>query len=98
MTTDAEVVEGHQARYILDHPLTVRAFKTLEDEIVEQWANCPLRDRDGQHELLLMLKVQRKFKAIFEGYIDAGMIAEERAKVPNLMRTRADRFREAIGM
>jgi len=98
MTTETEIIEGQQAQYILDHPLTVRAFKQLEDEVVEQWASCPLRDREGQHELLLMLKVVRKFKIIFQSYIDAGMVAEERTKVPNLRRSRADRLREVVGL
>lgn len=98
MTDETEVVDGRQAQYILDHPLTLRAFQTLERDIVEQWAECPLRDRDGQHELLLMLKVMRKFQAIFRAYVDAGDIAEARAQVPNLRRSRADRLREAIGM
>lgn len=98
MTTETEVYEGQQAQYILDHPLTVRAFTQLESEIVEQWAECPLRDRDGQHELLLMLKVARKFKAIFHGYIDTGKLAEERAKIPDLRRSRAERLREAVGL
>ncbi len=98
MTTETEIIEGQQAQYILDHPLTVRAFSQIEKEIVEQWAECPLRDREGQHELLLMLKVMRKFKIIFQTYVDAGMVAEERAKVPNLRRSRADRLREVVGL
>lgn len=98
MTDETEIVEGQQAQYILDHPLTLRAFRQLESDIVEQWAECPLRDREGQHELLLMLKVMRKFQTIFQSYVDAGRVAEERSKVPNLRRTRADRLREVVGL
>lgn len=69
----------------------------LESDIIEQWAACPLRDADGQHELLLMLKVARKFKAIFQSYVDTGEMAQARLNEQTGPLTRADRLRQALG-
>lgn len=74
-----------QAQSLLDQPAFKKAFSDLENAITEQWKACPLRDKDGAHELKLMFKLLRDLRANLEQAISAGKLEEvalEREKNP----------------
>jgi hypothetical protein len=48
---------GFRAKTVLDDPAYQSAYKAVRDAIIESWEGCPIRDRDGAHELKLMLKL-----------------------------------------
>jgi microcompartment protein CcmL/EutN len=54
------------------------AFGSVEQAIHEKWADCPLRDREGAHELKLMLKLLGDVRAVLEAAVSDGKIAAQR--------------------
>lgn len=87
MTPEEHVIRGERARQILDDPLFKEAGDQLEKDIFEAWAKTGIRDKEGQHELLLMLQTARKFKAIFVAIVAAGQYEKDQLKTPKLKRT-----------
>ena len=87
MTPDELIQRGERAKQLLAEPLITDAFKQLETDIFEAWAKTGIRDKEGQHELLLMVQTARKFKALFESLVMTGEIEQHRLKTPKLRRT-----------
>lgn len=81
------VVRAETAQRLLQEPLFVEAMEKLEKDVSEAWARSSIRDREGQHELLLMMQTARKFKAIFAEIIATGEYEKQRLKTPKLKRT-----------
>jgi hypothetical protein len=54
------------------------AFGSVEQAIHEKWADCPMRDREGAHELKLMLKLLGDVRAVLEAAVSDGKIAAQR--------------------
>ena len=79
------MVRAERAQQLLNDPLFQEASERLERDIFEAWARTGIRDKEGQHELLLMLQTARKFKAIFQGFIATGEM--QKLQTPMLKRT-----------
>jgi len=75
MSLTDEMDRGNKARKLLDDPLLTEAWEQVERTITEAWANAPIRDRDGQHELKLMLKALRDVRGWLEQTVTDGKIA-----------------------
>lgn len=71
---------------MLQDPLFVEACERLEKDIVEAWARTGIRDKEGQHELHLMLQTARKFKAIFADIVATGELQKDALNRPKLKR------------
>jgi hypothetical protein len=80
MNLPEQVSRGAEAQSLLQHPFVQDAFKAVETAIHEQWANCPVRDVEGQHELRLMLKLVQDVKSVFELAVHDGRMASEELK------------------
>jgi hypothetical protein len=50
---------GARASALLGDAMFQEAFATTERALIDKWINAPIRDRDGHHELLLMVKALR---------------------------------------
>jgi hypothetical protein len=50
---------GARAAALLAEPMFQEAFSTTERALIDKWINAPIRDREGHHELLLMVKALR---------------------------------------
>lgn len=87
MTPDELIVRAEQAKRLLADPMVQEAFKRLETDVFEAWARTGIRDKEGQHELLLMVQTARKFRGIFEQIVMTGEIEADRLKTPKLKRT-----------
>ena len=87
MAPEALIARGERAKQLLAEPIITEAFATLEKDVMEEWARSPIRDKEGQNELLLMVKTARKFKAIFETLMATGEMAAHNLKTPRLTRT-----------
>lgn len=57
MEPKKEIQRGEAAEQLLRNELLVEAFSMVENGIIEQWKSAPIRDREGQHELKLLLKL-----------------------------------------
>jgi hypothetical protein len=47
---------GAQAEALLSNPLFQEAFRECERVYLDKWINAPVRDTQGHHELLLLVK------------------------------------------
>ncbi len=80
------LARADRAKIILDDPLVKEAFARLEKDICEAWMRTGIRDKEGQHELLLMAQTARKFRAIFEEIVMTGEFEAQNLKAPKLQR------------
>lgn len=80
MELAAEQMRGHRASDLLENDLLQEALSAIEAEVVEQWAACPARDKDGKEALWQLMKTAQKFRAILTGYVETGKLATEQLK------------------
>lgn len=91
MTPDELIIRAEKAKALLADPLIKDSLAQLETDIFEAWAKTGIRDKEGQHELLLMVQTARKFRALFEQIVMTGEIEANRLKTPKLRQV-LDRF------
>jgi hypothetical protein len=91
LTPDELIDRAERAQRILEDPIFKESSERLEKDIVEAWARTGVRDKEGQHELHLMLQTARKFKAIFVEMVATGEIHKQELQRPKLTRV-LDRF------
>jgi hypothetical protein len=87
LTPEELIHRAERAKQLLAEPLIADSLKRLETDIFEAWAKTGIRDKEGQHELLLMMQTARKFRALFEQIVITGEIESGRLKTPQLKRT-----------
>lgn len=68
---------GSKAKTVLDSEAFQNAYKAVRDAILESWENCPIRDREGAHELKLMLKLHKDLEGHLRKAMDDGKFASE---------------------
>lgn len=76
MNRQEESERGHMARQILENPLYAESIQVLKSAIYDKWRACPLRDRDGAHELKLMDKLLTDFEGYFKQVLETGKLAD----------------------
>jgi len=76
-TLETQVDRGVRAERILNDPLVVDAFNVVAATLHAAWEAAPIRDREGQHELKLMLKLLSDLKGYFDLAISDGQLAAE---------------------
>jgi hypothetical protein len=75
LTLELDRERGQKAEKLLNDPILCESFDLVRQAIVDQWAACPIRDKDGAHELKLMLKLLGDVRANLERAITDGKIA-----------------------
>lgn len=73
-----ELDRGNKAKEILENELFQEAWLTVETALIQKWRECPIRDKEGQHELKLMLKLLDDVKANVVHVLESGKLAESR--------------------
>lgn len=71
-----EASKGARAEQLLKNPVYVEAVDTIRRRIYEQWESAPIRDREGQHELKLMLKLLGDLEANIKQVAETGRLAQ----------------------
>jgi hypothetical protein len=69
MNPNEEIERGARAQRILADSIFVEAFESVEKAIHELWAQCPIRDLEGQQMLRLELKLLGDVRAFLESAI-----------------------------
>lgn len=87
MTPEQAIIRGEAARRIMDDEVFKSSMQKLEADICEAWAQMPIRDKEGQHELLLMMQTARKFKALLQTILQTGEYEKSQIQKPKLKRT-----------
>ena len=91
-----QMEEGTRAKSVLTDDAFVKAYGAVRQAIVEQWENCPIRDREGAHELKLMLKIHTDLGKHLQKAVDDGRFAAEELKKDKTISQRiAERLRIA---
>jgi hypothetical protein len=72
---EAEIERANRANRLLSDPMLTEAFDLVRSAILEKWEQAPLRDRDGAHELKLMLKLLGDVRANLEQAVADGKLA-----------------------
>lgn len=75
---------GIDATQVLESVVFKDALTTLKQAVVEQWMDCPVRDREGQMLLLQLAKLTDKFEGILIGIVETGKLARHRIDLDSL--------------
>ena len=95
-TLRKQMEEGVRAKSVLTDDAFVKAYGAVRAAIVEQWEQCPIRDREGAHELKLMLKIHTDLGKHLQKAVDDGRFAAEELKKDKTISQRiAERLRIA---
>lgn len=86
VTPEQELGRAVSAEQILNNPLVSEAFSDIEKDIIDRLAVVEVRDSEVREKLCLMLTSLRMFKAVFEGHIQTGKMAEMQLKEKGFFR------------
>jgi hypothetical protein len=86
VTPEQLIQRAERAKQLLAEPLIKDSLDRLEKDIFEAWARAGIRDKEGQHELHLMVQTARKFRALLEQVMVTGQIEANQLKTPPLTR------------
>ena len=78
MTEQDTTRAGRSAADVLDNEAYQGAIASLRAQVVQQWKDSPIRDKEGQLLLLQLAKLTEKFDAILRGYVEGGKLAQHR--------------------
>jgi hypothetical protein len=73
-------LRGARARELLDNTLLTEALDAIEREVVQQWGECPARDKDGKEALWQLYKTSQKFRNLLLGYVETGRYEAEKMR------------------
>jgi hypothetical protein len=72
-----EVEKGSRARALLESEPYKDAVTKVRQGIIDKWATSPVIDREGQHELRLMLKLLDDLEGNIRSVANDGKMAQE---------------------
>lgn len=84
MNDKQQVLQGREALAVLDNGAFKEAMQSLKTAVLEQWKQCPVRDREGQVLLLQLAKLTDKFEGILIGMIENGKMAKHKVDLDEL--------------
>lgn len=71
----ADVSRAEHAARLLNDELLADALKTIRDEVVRMWVDCPARDKEGKEALWQLARTADKFELLLKGYVETGKLA-----------------------
>lgn len=85
MTPDEQVLRKQleaagKAKTVLESEAFQNAYGAVRGAILDAWEQCPVRDREGAHELKLMLKIHADILGHLKKAVDDGRFAAEELK------------------
>lgn len=82
---DGDVVRiSNGAAQVIENEAYKAAMTSLKAQVVQQWKDCPVRDKEGQLLLLQLAKLTDKFESILLGMIEGGKLAQHRIDLDNM--------------
>lgn len=88
-----QVARGERAEQLINDEIFKDAVEQVRAGIVNAWATAPIRDKDGHHELKLMLKLLDDVVRNIESVIDSGKLAADAIRKESLADRIKSRFR-----
>ena len=87
-----EIGRGARAKAVLDSDIYIEAFDSVRKAIFDKWESCPIRDKDGQHELKIMLKLLKDVDGYLRQVADTGKMASIQLEQDRTLKAKAKRF------
>lgn len=75
MNLHEEDARGVRAKELLENPLLVESYETIEREIMQAWESSPVRDIEGREKLYQMLMILRRVKRHIQSVVETGEMA-----------------------
>ena len=76
MSFKEELRRGELARHVVENEIYQDAIKQVREGIIKKWEEAPLRDREGHHELKIMLKLLCEITGYIQTTMDTGKMAQ----------------------
>jgi len=75
--TDYQIADRMKAaQEVLNNEAYRAAMDSLKSQVIQQWKDCPVRDKEGALLLLQLAKLADKFDGILSGMIEAGKFSQ----------------------
>ena len=75
MSVEQEYVKGQRAEQLLANEIYAECMAKVRQGIHDAWAASPIRDKEGQNELRLMLKLLDDLEANVKSVANTGKLA-----------------------
>lgn len=75
MNLEEQASRGREAELLINNPIFVESFAAVRAGIINSWADAPIRDKEGAHELKLMLKLLTDIELNIKHVLDTGKMA-----------------------
>jgi hypothetical protein len=86
MDPKEEIFRGEQAHNILENVIYKESWEKVRESIITAWETSPIRDKEGQHELKLMLKCLKDVQNYMENVVTTGKMAKIQVEKGNFVR------------
>lgn len=93
MNTDEELRRGELARQVTENEVYIEAWNSVRDGIIQAWESAPIRDKEGQAELKLMLKLLTDVRRNVETVMNTGKLARVQIERESMFRKTVNRFK-----
>lgn len=70
-----KISRARNATQLVENPMFRETFTLVRDGLINALVDCPIRDREGAHELKLMLKLLGDLEGNIKRVIDTGKMA-----------------------
>lgn len=97
MDLNDEIKRGHAAQNWLDNPIYKEAVERVRAVILERWQDAPIRDKEGQHELKIMLHMLDQVVKHVSTVAKTGEIAAKQLAEQLERERKLNRMKRAIG-
>ena len=91
MNEKHDVLRGREASAVLENEAFKAAMTGLKTVVLDQWKQCPVRDREGQVLLLQLAKLTDKFESILIGMVENGKLAQNKLDLNDIRDESASR-------
>ena len=93
MTADEELRRGELARQVIENKIYAESWQSVRDGIISAWESAPIRDKEGQNELKLMLKLLTDVRRNVETVMNTGKMAKVQIERESMFRKAVNRFK-----
>lgn len=93
MELSEEVQRGDMATAVLENPIYAESWESVRNGIIAAWESAPIRDKEGQNELKLMLKLLTDVRRNVETVMNTGKMAKIQIERESMFRKTVNRFK-----
>lgn len=101
MNLHDQLAKGTRAEQLLGSDVYRDGVKAVRQAILDTWAQSPIRDREGQHELRLMVKLLDDLEGHILSMVNTGKLAkaqiEQESKVKEMLKKAKQGLSSLVG-